>query len=90
MICCCFFLPTVLRSILQITLTTAFHPTLQLLLALRLLSQVLYWDSHSVMRLVLEGDSLLTLPSLVGGNSLPPEAQNITFPSKYKSRQTAV
>lgn len=28
-----------LRSILQITLTTAFHPTLQLLLALRLLSQ---------------------------------------------------
>lgn len=37
-----FFLPTVLRSILQITLTTAFHQTLQLLLALLHLSQVWY------------------------------------------------
>lgn len=40
-----FFLPTVLRSILQITLTTAFHQTLQLLLALPRLCQVQYHKS---------------------------------------------
>lgn len=49
-VCLFVFSPTVLRSILQITLTTAFHQTLQLLWALLLLSQVLYlkpvlsWD----------------------------------------------
>lgn len=41
-----FFLLIVLRSILRITLTTAFHQTLQLPLALLHLFQVLYFDFY--------------------------------------------
>lgn len=68
------FLPIVLRSILQITPTTAFHQTLQLLSALRLLSQVL-----SLLPCLTgpAGEAIAPgTPCSRRGNSLPPQAQN--------------
>ena len=60
-----FFLPTVLRSILQITLTTAFHQTLQLLLARLHLSQVRYRKCTASECQLVERFPL-TLPVLLG------------------------
>lgn len=75
------FLPTVLRSILQITLTTAFHQTLQLLLALLHLSQVRYRKPTASECQLIERFPLYA-SCAAGGNSLPPKTQNRVFPNR--------